>query len=94
MQNTMLDSIVSSNSQALFDFNAEHNGEACIESLDPKDKGTERQFRFTRALHTSRRQISQYHRQPRPSPYKSRGCDRCQKFDIGHVARLSWQGVC
>lgn len=35
---------------SLFDFNAEHNGEACIESLDPKDRGTERQFRFTRAL--------------------------------------------
>ena len=34
----------------LFDFNAVHNGEACIESLDPKDRGTERQFRFTRAL--------------------------------------------
>ena len=50
MQNTMLDSIVSSNSQELFDFNAEHNGEACIESLDPKDRGTERQFRFTRTL--------------------------------------------
>ena len=50
MQNTMLDSIVSSNSQELFDFNATHNGEACIESLDPKDRGTERQFRFTRAL--------------------------------------------
>ena len=33
-----------------FDFNAEHNGEACIASLDPKDRGTERQFRFTRAL--------------------------------------------
>ena len=28
----------------------EHNGEACIASLDPKDRGTERQFRFTRAL--------------------------------------------
>ena len=28
----------------------EHNGEACIESLDPKDRGTERQFWFTRAL--------------------------------------------
>lgn len=40
--------LVSGNPQ--FDFNAEHNGEACIESLDPKDKGTERQFRFTRAL--------------------------------------------
>ena len=33
-----------------FDFHAEHNGEACIESFDPKDRGTERQFRFTRAL--------------------------------------------
>ena len=50
MQAEMLDSIVSSNSQSLFDFNAIHNGEACIESLDPKDRGTERQFRFTRAL--------------------------------------------
>ena len=50
MQNAMLDSTVSSNSQELFDFNAEHNGEACIASLDPKDRGTERQFRFTRAL--------------------------------------------
>ena len=35
---------------SLFDFHAEHNGEACIASLDPKDRGTERQFRFTRAL--------------------------------------------
>ena len=34
----------------LFDFHAEHNGEACIESLKPEDRGTERQFRFTRAL--------------------------------------------
>lgn len=34
----------------LFDFHATHNGEACIESLDPKDRGTERRFRFTRAL--------------------------------------------
>ena len=50
MQNAMLDSIVSSNSQELFDFNAIHNGEHCIASLDPKDRGTERQFRFTRAL--------------------------------------------
>lgn len=50
MQAEMLDTVVSSNSQALFDFNATHNGEACIESLDPKDRGTERQFRFTRAL--------------------------------------------
>ena len=50
MQNAMLDSIVSSNSQELFDFHAVHNGESCIASLDPKDRGTERQFRFTRAL--------------------------------------------
>ena len=50
MQNTMLDSAVSSNSQELFDFNAEHNGEACIESLRPEDRGTERQFWFTVAL--------------------------------------------
>ena len=35
---------------SLFDFNAVHNGESCIASLDPKDRGTERQFRFTRAL--------------------------------------------
>ena len=50
MQNTMLDTTVSSNSQSLFDFNAEHNGEACIESLRPEDRGTEHQFWFTRAL--------------------------------------------
>ena len=50
MQNTMLDSVVSSNSQELFDFNAEHNGEACIESLRPEDRGTERQFWFTVAM--------------------------------------------
>ena len=50
MQNTMLDSTVSSNSQALFDFNATHNGEHCIASLDPKDKWTERQFWFTVAM--------------------------------------------
>ena len=35
---------------SLFDFHAVHNGEACIESFNPKDRGTERQFRFTRAL--------------------------------------------
>lgn len=40
--------LVSANS--LFDFNATHNGEACIESLDPKDRGTERQFWFTVAM--------------------------------------------
>ena len=77
MQNTMLDSTISSSLQddssveyvepqknpistipnvgktyanSLFDFHAVHNGEACIESLDPKDRGTERRFRFTRAL--------------------------------------------
>ena len=50
MQNTMLDSVVSSNSQELFDFNAVHNGEACIESLRPEDRGTERQFWFTIAM--------------------------------------------
>ena len=31
----------------LFDFNAEHNGVQCIESLDPKDRGTERQYWFS-----------------------------------------------
>ena len=50
MQAEMLDSIVPSNSQSLFDFDAEHNGIECIESLDPKDRGTERQFRFTRQM--------------------------------------------
>ena len=35
---------------SLFDFHAVHNGEACIESLDPKDRGTERQFWFTVVL--------------------------------------------
>ena len=30
-----------------FDFKAVHNGEACIESLKPEDKGTERQYWFT-----------------------------------------------
>ena len=49
MQNAMLDSIVSSNSQELFDLNAEHNGEACIASLDPKDT-RENRFWFTIAM--------------------------------------------
>lgn len=31
----------------LFDFNAEHNGIQCIESLKPEDRGTERQFWFS-----------------------------------------------
>lgn len=34
----------------LFDFKAKHNGEACIESLRPEDRGTERQFWFTVAM--------------------------------------------
>ena len=51
MQNAMLDSVVSSNSQELsFDFNAEHNGEACIESLRPEDVHTSNAFRFTIAM--------------------------------------------
>ena len=49
MQNTMLDSTVSFNSQELFDLNAEHNGEACIASLDPKDT-RENRFWFTVAM--------------------------------------------
>lgn len=35
---------------SLFNFHAEHNGEACIESLRPEDRGTENHFRFTAAL--------------------------------------------
>lgn len=35
---------------SLFDFHAVHNGEACIESLRPEDRGTERQFWFTVAM--------------------------------------------
>ena len=49
MQAEMLDSVVSSNSQSLFDSNAVHNGEACIESLDPKDT-RENRFWFTIAM--------------------------------------------
>ena len=49
MQNTMLDSTVSSNSQELFDLNAVHNGEHCIASLDPKDE-RENRFWFTVAM--------------------------------------------
>ena len=49
MQNTMLDSIVPSNSQELFDLNARHNGEECIASLDPKDE-RENKFWFTVAM--------------------------------------------
>ena len=33
-----------------FNFNAKHNGIQCIESLNPEDKGTERQFWFTRQM--------------------------------------------
>ena len=50
MQNTMLDSTVSSNSQELFNFNAKHNGEACIESFRPEDAHTPNAFRFTIAM--------------------------------------------
>lgn len=50
MQNAILDSIVPSNSQELFNFNAEHNGEACIESLKPEDAHTPNAFRFTIAM--------------------------------------------
>ena len=49
MQAEMLDTVVSSHSQELFNFNAEHNGEACIESLDPKDT-RENRFWFTVAM--------------------------------------------
>ena len=49
MQAEMLDSVVSSNSQELFDFNAEHNGESCIASLDQKDT-RENRFWFTIAM--------------------------------------------
>ena len=49
MQAELLDTVVSSNSQELFDFNATHNGEACIESLDPKDE-RENKFWFTVAM--------------------------------------------
>ena len=40
----------SASANQLFDFDAEHNGEACIESLRPEDRGTERQFWFTVAM--------------------------------------------
>lgn len=35
---------------SLFNFNAEHNGEACIESLKPEDAHTPNAFRFTIAM--------------------------------------------
>ena len=50
MQNAILDSTVSSNSQELFDLNATHNGEACIASLIPEDAHTPNAFRFTIAM--------------------------------------------
>lgn len=34
---------------SLFNFHSQHNGVDCIESLDPNDRGTERQYRFTAA---------------------------------------------
>ena len=52
MTTELLDSIVSSNSQAQplnFDLNARHNGEECIASLDPKDT-KESRFWFTVAM--------------------------------------------
>ena len=49
MQAELLDTVVSSNSQELFDFNAVHNGESCIASLDPKDT-RENRFWFTVAM--------------------------------------------
>ena len=49
MQNTMLDSTVSSNSQQLLDLNNVHNGEHCIASLDPKDE-RENRIWFTIAM--------------------------------------------
>ena len=42
----MCDSLVL-NCNTDFDLKAEHNGESCIESLKPEDKGTERQYWFT-----------------------------------------------
>lgn len=36
----------------LFNFRSQHNGVDCIESLDPKDKGTERQYWFSVAMLT------------------------------------------
>lgn len=48
--NQEISASVESVSASDFNFNAVHNGEACIESLRPEDKGTERQLRFTRAL--------------------------------------------
>ena len=34
----------------IFNFKAEHNGIECIESLKPEDRGTERQYWFTRQM--------------------------------------------
>lgn len=45
MQNSNLDGVLSNVNN--FDFDSEHNGIQCIASLNPDDKGTARQFRFT-----------------------------------------------
>lgn len=42
-----VDSTNSPSIQPLFDFNAEHNGVKCIESLRPEERGTENQFWWT-----------------------------------------------
>ena len=46
MDNTRNDLI----SKEEFNFNAEHNGVQCIESLKPEDRGTRSRFRFTAAM--------------------------------------------
>lgn len=52
MTTKTFDSTVSQNLQdnSLFNFDAEHNGEACIESLKPEDAHTPNAFRFTIAM--------------------------------------------
>jgi hypothetical protein len=45
-----VDSTSTTSIQPVFDFNATHNGVNCIASLNPADKGTERQFWFTIAM--------------------------------------------
>lgn len=52
MTTKVVDSTVSQLLQdnSLFNFNAEHNGEACIESLKPEDAHTPNAFRFTIAM--------------------------------------------
>lgn len=45
-----IDSTSTTSLQPSFDFHAQHNGVDCIASLNQKDRGTERQFRFTAAM--------------------------------------------